>query len=137
MHEQFELFSRNGKQCRERYQVLVEAVKAEWNQEEEAELYRLHEEVGNKWVLIGQRMGKTDNCVKNHFFSKLRKSVRKLNRVIHEHFRSQFREIRLLLVNKLIEATDEKFKALPTISPALINLSVRTNLLMQDLRTCY
>lgn len=129
MNEEFDLPSRNGKQCRERYQNSLDSaiVKAEWTREEELELFKLHDEIGNKWVNIARSIpGRTDNCVKNHFFSKLRKSVRKLNKLIHEHFRKEFKEIRLLVINKIVEATDEKFKTFPSISSSLIYLSART-----------
>ena len=53
-------------------------------------MYQIHDEVGNKWAQIAQRMPgryeltkhRTDNCVKNHFYSNLRKAIRKLNKTI-------------------------------------------------------
>lgn len=53
---------------------------------------------------------RTDNCVKNHFYSKLRKSIRKLNKAIHDYFKKEFKEIKITILYKLIEAADEKFK---------------------------
>jgi len=51
-------------------------------------MYQLHDDLGNKWAIISQKLpGRTDNCVKNHFYSKLRKAVRKLNKIIHDNFR--------------------------------------------------
>ena len=46
--------------------------------------------------------GRTDNCVKNHFYSKLRKALRKLNKVIHSNFRKEYREIRMTVLYKII-----------------------------------
>lgn len=53
---------------------------------------------------------RTDNCVKNHFYSKLRKSIRKLNKVISKKLKKQAKEIRPTVLYKIIEATDEHFK---------------------------
>ena len=44
-------------------------------------------EVARKVHLLGSR---TDNCVKNHFYSKLRKAIRKLNKAIHDFFKKEF-----------------------------------------------
>ncbi len=58
-------------------------------------MYAFHDELGNKWAQIAQRMsgryvqiyGRTDNCVKNHFYSNLRKAIRKLNKFIGENLK--------------------------------------------------
>lgn len=49
---------------------------------------------------------RSDNCVKNHFYSKLRKVLRKLNKIIHHYFRREFREININVIYKLVEATE-------------------------------
>jgi hypothetical protein len=56
---------------------------------------------------------RSDNCIKNHFYSKLRKVLRKLNAVIHSHFRREFREISISVVYKLVEGCEEVFKESP------------------------
>lgn len=48
---------------------------------------------------------RTDNCVKNHFYSKLRKILRKLNTVIHSHMRREYRQINIGTLYKIVEAT--------------------------------
>ena len=45
---------------------------------------------------------RTDNCVKNHFYSKLRKAIRKLNKIIHDNFRKEFKEIKITILYKII-----------------------------------
>ena len=62
-----------------------------------------------------KKLSRTDNCVKNHFYSKLRKAIRKLNKTIHDHFRREFKEIKITILYKIIEAADEKFKNSPSI----------------------
>ena len=86
-------------------------MREDWTHEEELVLYKLHDEIGNKWAQIAVHMhGRTDNCVKNHFYSKLRKALRKLNKAIHSHFKKEYREIRMTVLYKIIEATDDQFK---------------------------
>lgn len=48
---------------------------------------------------------RTDNCIKNHFYSKLRKILRKLNTVIHTHLRKEYRQINIGTLYKIVEAT--------------------------------
>ena len=51
---------RNSKQCRDRYgiggcryrEALDPEVGPAWTAEEEQKMYKLHEEIGNKWAII-------------------------------------------------------------------------------------
>lgn len=54
---------------------------------------------------------RTDNCVKNHFYSRMRKAIRKLNKTIHQNFKRDYREIKMPVLYKIVEATDQKFKS--------------------------
>ena len=87
---------------RNRYQSVLEPsfFHLSWTEEEEKQMYMLHNELGNKWAQIAQRMPgryksilhcRTDNCVKNHFYSNFRKAIRKLNKIITENFKSQIK----------------------------------------------
>jgi hypothetical protein len=49
---------------------------------------------------------RSDNCIKNHFYSKLRKILRKLNTVIHGHLRREYRQINIGTLYKIVEATE-------------------------------
>ena len=49
---------------------------------------------------------RTDNTVKNHFYSRLRKSLRRLNKVICERYKKTMREIRPQVLYKIIEASE-------------------------------
>ena len=99
--------------------ISTELSKAEWTIEEELMLIHYHNDIGNKWAQIAQKIpGKSDNNVKNHFYSKLRKVLRRLNTIIHSFLRREFREININVIYKIVEACEELFKDKPNCDPA-------------------
>jgi len=49
---------------------------------------------------------RTYNGVKNHFFAKLRKSIRRINKIIQERFKKKLKELKLNVLYKIVEASE-------------------------------
>lgn len=81
-------------------------------------------EAARKVVLL---LFRTDNSVKNHFYSRMRKAIRKLNKTMYQNFKKDYKEIKMPVLYKIVEATDEKFKNNATIDEEISQHCCRTH----------
>lgn len=68
---------RTGKQCRERWtnSISPHIKKGEWRDEEDQLIFELYSAMGPKWTNIAKQLpGRTENSIKNRFYSCKRKS---------------------------------------------------------------
>ncbi|OMJ81481.1 hypothetical protein SteCoe_18048 [Stentor coeruleus] len=103
---------RSGKQCRERWHNHLDPtiLKDPWSLDEEKLLFEKHIELGNKWADISRFLqGRTDNSIKNHFYSMLRRQYRKLNGF--DANRQQLKEYDEILSIAILNTVNKKIKS--------------------------
>lgn len=109
---------RSGKKCRERWinHLNPEVSKSVWGEDEEKILFRCHGFYGNQWTEIAKFLpGRTDNSVKNYFYSTLRRKIRWYNKLrpAHEKITISANEVSLIpiLTKQVLETPDRKKQA--------------------------
>lgn len=83
LKEQYQIMDKSGKQCRERWNNSLNPKLTDqpWTAQEEKILFEKQEKHGNKWSSIASFLkGRSDNATKNHFYSIVRKNLRRYNK---------------------------------------------------------
>jgi myb proto-oncogene protein len=78
-------------------------------------LFRVQEEVGNRWAQIARQLpGRTDNNIKNFFNSALRKALRKVNLYVGLHKKEEgyrnVKEFKQATLSKIIAVAERKYE---------------------------
>lgn len=72
-------------------------------------------ELGNKWAHIARELpGRTDNNIKNYFYSTLRKALRKVNSYVQLHKRETYyrniKEFKQHTLSKILSVAEKKYE---------------------------
>ena len=110
---------RIGKQCRERWfnHLCPSVNKTSWSKEEEWILFLMHNELGNKWSKLCKFLpGRTDNTIKNHWNSTMRKKIEGFNNeflcLIQNKNDDEVKNIKKNILNnyqEIVKKQNEKF----------------------------
>ena len=87
MAKKYGIKNKSGKQCRERWvnSLCPNIIKGIWSEKEENILFSTQLKIGNKWSELAKLLpGRSENDIKNHFYSKLRKYIRKICKDLHK-----------------------------------------------------
>ena len=77
--------TRTGKQCRERWLNHLDPNISDqkWSLVEQDKVFHLNNIYGNQWTKIAKLMpGRTENSIKNYFYSTVRKNIRRVNKLL-------------------------------------------------------
>ena len=121
--------ARSGKQCRERWSHTLnpKVVKGNWTLEEDFKIFFLFKTIGGKWAKIALLLpGRTENSIKNRFYSTLRKKAA-------EDFKNSKTRIKIIHNNESEKSKNNSDLFLDYDSVNKINKKNNSNLNLKEL----
>ena len=88
MIRKYGILKKSPKQCRERWvnSLCPNVKKGIWSEKEEKTLFLNQLKIGNKWSELAKLIpNRSENDIKNHFYAKLRKYIRKICKEINKN----------------------------------------------------
>lgn len=80
----------------------------DWSEREIKTLFELQDQLGNKWASISREMdGRTDNNIKNFFYSSLRRAIRQVNQYVAQYKKkSNIKPFKQTILTKILNIND-------------------------------
>lgn len=76
---------------------------------------------------VNSHLPSSDNAIKNHFYSLMRRALRKLNIVIAQEFPKEVKEFKPTVLYRIVEVADERTKDLSSNELEFANSSHGTS----------
>ena len=132
MTKKYGIKNKSSKQCRERWvnSLCPNINKGIWSESEENILFLTQLKIGNKWSELAKLLpGRSENDIKNHFYSKLRKYIRKICKELHKTKLLEKKGI-----NSSYYSSNKVYSLIQNENIPLVNLSKNTiiNVIQKD-----
>ena len=132
MAKKYGIKNKSSKQCRERWvnSLCPNINKGVWSEKEENILFSTQLKIGNKWSELAKLLpGRSENDIKNHFYSKLRKYIRKICKELHK---SEFLESKG--INSSLYSANKVYSLIQIENIPLVSLSKKSiiNVIQKD-----